>query len=217
MFSDAKAEAMPLTEANKTVIVLREHRILIYCVTKVAASSIKAAVLKALGLIGSDVPDLKLIHHHPDLKMAFPYETENSDYLKVGIVRNPAARLVSCWADKVNRTNIGPNLQRYGFKPHMPFDEFIDTVCRNIRADVHFYPQSEMIGKHMDFVGRFENLENAWREIRRLCQHKGLQLDELPKLNSSQHVDWQSYYDRRLSVLIRSHYHEDFIRFGYLG
>jgi hypothetical protein len=63
----------------------------------------------------------------------------------------------------------------------------------------------------VDFVGRFERLEQDFRHI---CQTLNLDV-KLPRLNQSPHRDYRSYYDSLTRELVATHFREDIEAFGY--
>ena len=78
-------------------------------------------------------------------------------------------------------------------------------------------PQSEQLVMGdgtlaMDFVGRYENLQESLNAI--LSKLK-LEPIELKVRNRSDHASYQSYYDDELRDWVASFYKEDLQRFGY--
>ncbi len=84
--------------------------------------------------------------------------------------------------------------------------------------DYHTLPQHmgieafEEIGGKIDFLGKFETLEQDFEKIR----HR-FDLPPLRHANQSagQHEDWRDYYTPKTARLIYQKYREDFERFGY--
>ena len=63
----------------------------------------------------------------------------------------------------------------------------------------------------VDFVGRYENLHHDLEKIANI-----LHLDvSLPRLNSSQHKDYRSYYNKRSKDLVAKYFQKDIEIFGY--
>lgn len=70
----------------------------------------------------------------------------------------------------------------------------------------------EVLNKKMDFVGKFENLENDWEYV---CSQLNIN-DKLPKRNQSSHKTWAEYFqDTDLRNLAYKIYKQDFIQFKY--
>ena len=178
--------------------VLDKWKCVFFCIPKAANTSIKAALLKAMGYKVS--PDID--HRHPALNVSrTKYIAEHCrDYSKFAIVRNTWDRLVSCYEQKICTERVDTQgFKTYGFYRDMPFADFIDKACRNPYANVHFFPQLDAISYHglvlPDFIGFFHNLSDDWAEIQRRCE---LSLDDLPHYNESDHVGYRKYYTREI-------------------
>ncbi len=63
----------------------------------------------------------------------------------------------------------------------------------------------------VDFVGKFENLDEDFRSI---CQKVGISA-RLPHINKSKRTDYRDYYDSETRDLTAQLYAEDIERFGY--
>lgn len=79
-----------------------------------------------------------------------------------------------------------------------------------------FQPQVEWLKDDkdeisLDKIGRFENLEDDFREI---SSHLGVDVP-IPHLNKSKKADYRTYYNTVTYDIVRSWHHEDLITFGY--
>ena len=63
----------------------------------------------------------------------------------------------------------------------------------------------------VDFVGRFETLDAAFAQV---CRRIGTTV-RLPRLNSTVHADYRSYYSDRLADEVGRYFAADAARFGY--
>ena len=149
--------------------------------------------------------------------------------------RNPFSRLVSAFQSKYSPIKFNqkgePILLRFGAgliqlsKGHQirHFDELVETLFHipPFYVNGHFAPQSYLIdafldkGGHMDFIGRFENLDKEFEPIR-----KKYNLRALPHINQSQNryknkSSWCDYYNLKTAHMVYEFYKEDFKRFGY--
>jgi hypothetical protein len=126
--------------------------------------------------------------------------------LRWTVIRHPAARLVSCWHNRIHdqsklETSGGPILRQF---TGMSFSDFVTAVCAQAdvrEMDEHYAPQVEMLTVEgepiVDEIYRLETLEAEWP---RLQERFGL--PELPHLNRSEHEPWTNYYDAKLRRLV---------------
>lgn len=141
-------------------------------------------------------------------------------YFKFTIVRNPWDRLYSAWRflksgglNRKDREWAAQNLS-----PYPDFESFVGKWLSpdSLHEYMHFYPQSDFLrvnGKHfpIDFVGRFENLEEDFQFIcRKLSIESSLQL-----LNRSSPVDYREAYTDEMREVVADVYVEDIDTFSY--
>ncbi len=194
----------------KQFLVNREHRF-IYCyVPKVACSSLKLWFLRVAGIA---VP-LNAQEAHAFLDKNFSLAAmssaqadellRSSDYYRFAFIRNPRARLVSAYLDKIVEANDpGPCVMKQFQKGRpwqlrkrlryewlkiktgsgvdrqqgMTFREFVHLVARQSpqQLDPHWRPQTQILGDvPMDFVGLMEHMTEDFAHV---CQQLGLEND----------------------------------------
>jgi hypothetical protein len=139
------------------------------------------------------------------------------------VVRNPFARALSAYVDKVaNDPVVWPIfLKRFGLKPtvgkkELSFADFLGliAVAHDDILDGHFRPQCRNLLLPLAkpvFVGFVENMAavGAFLESRAIPFR-----DE--RMNASRSDEQLgAVYDRRTAVLVRNRFAEDFARFGY--
>ncbi len=144
-------------------------------------------------------------------------------------VRNPFARLVSCYESKFHtdqtknrkamaRRSLDFDHYLHGYMKRDPsFPEFVEQVVSiPWRLDNnHFCSQYRKIvekdGKpKVDFIGRFENLEEEYKPIQEKYGFAPLKV-----YNKSEHGDWRDYYTTDLAKKVYSKYKKDVKYFGY--
>lgn len=137
---------------------------------------------------------------------------------KFGFVRNPYDRLVSLffYLKKIRLEEVPEALS---------FDEFCRMVARGEYPPVGLYnhkgisqcnpmtgwligPDGRLI---VDFLGRFENLEE---DLRTVCRTIGIP-DEIPHENRTQHRHYREYYTPETRAIVEKVYRGDLDRFGY--
>ncbi len=223
-------------------IVSEKYRF-VYCfIPKVACTSIKTAIAPLFGIdtTGMEIPRKNQIRRYIIHEVFYRSEHQitkkqliegldgpYSGFFKFGFVRNPWARLVSCYSDKI----IGEGFVKGGFVGmgekgistfyrNMPFDEFVEAVYAtpDVKADIHFRSQHWNMchrrGAYIaDYIGRFENLAEDFSHVE---EQIGVKL-ELPHMLHSRKDErhYTRYYTNKLRDLVGERYRTDVELFGY--
>ncbi|MCV6592612.1 MAG: sulfotransferase family 2 domain-containing protein [Silicimonas sp.] len=124
---------------------LPEHRISVISTPKCASSSL----LKLLGpLLREDVDRVRAPQRIWKSYSVGPRELWDlkPDRFIVATVRNPWARVVSHYKDKVV-AQLHDRLEQYGFRKGMPFEDYLDLIDRDydIIKDFHVKRQVDML------------------------------------------------------------------------
>lgn len=154
---------------------------------------------------------------------------EYSDWTTFSFVRNPYARLVSTYCQKIHAEpvthgNIVEGVHHRFLELNLPmragmsFNEFADVACDfdDDHTEKHLKSQTHHLCRHgqllPDYVGRLENRAQDWA---RLITPLGLR-HELPHLNRSRHRHWSEFYGSdALRQRVADRYRSDFEQFGY--
>jgi chondroitin 4-sulfotransferase 11 len=220
-------------------IVSDEHRFVYFVVQKVACSSIKTALLPFFNLetegralvredgttavheVFAESPhELRRDHFLVNLE-AGRYD----GYFKFAFVRNPWDRLVSCYLQKFAP---GGRRLRYG-SPHkdklyqgMTFAEFVEAIhsIPDKEANSHFRSQHVAVcgedGTPMvDFVGRFESLEEDFGFVVGEIGAPRLKLPHLTRSLSRGERPYRDFYDGELAEKVGERFRKDAELFGY--
>lgn len=228
---------------NAHIDVLPEQRIIYICVPKNASSRIKMTLSSLLGrtvnseweanrraLSGLKSPKrvgLSVFHHI----------ATDPQSLRFAFVRNPYARLVSCWLNKfcdIPLIAANPSVRSYlAWREHndlslpegptstLSFDRFIDfaTTTAKERVDAHWHLQAgllDMPGIDLNLIGRVEYFA---RDFMRVLDHAQasdtLRADAIKPVNPSANGNWQNYYTSRLAERVYKTYEIDFDWFEY--
>ena len=138
------------------------------------------------------------------------------NYFKFAFVRNPWDLLVSLYFHYV-RINC----------MHLTFEEFLgqtlaikDPFSRgDNKYDLHYNSLTNMDwvadengNQLVDFIGRFENLQEDFNTI---CDKIGIPRQELPHKNKTNHKHYTEYYDDETRDLVEEKYAKDLEYFGY--
>lgn len=177
-------------------------------ITKTAGTSI----VDALGLP---------FRHHEDytiFRAANPVLFTKS--FKFCFVRNPYSRAVSTYLYLKNggagKTDV--ELCEYIRENSTDFGSFVENILNQdiIHTQFLFKPQFTFVCDFkfrimMDFVGRFENIEEDWKHITTKIKIK----KPLDKLNSQNEYNYKDYYTEKSAQIIYSLYKKDFELFNY--
>ncbi len=137
---------------------------------------------------------------------------------KFTFVRNPFARVVSCYKNKIEGRE--KSKLRYfkviGLEKDYGFETYVKSICEipDEWAERHFATQYFQVYKQgkciVDYIGKFENLLEEYEVIRTKYG-----LDPLEHKNSSSKYDYRDYYTEELVNLVYRRYKIDFETFGY--
>ena len=181
-----------------------EYKAIIFRIPKVANSSFKILF-----------PHFATKNKEKDLFETKKILGEKYDsYLKFAFVRNPWDRIVSCWSNKTTDH----------FKLHYPqstftqatnksFDFFIDLLKKGaFGEDRHIVSQVFFIPPDIDFIGKFENLQQDFGIV---CDKIGIPKRYLPHKNKTIHKHYTEYYDDKTREFVAEKYAKDIEFFGY--
>jgi len=181
------------------------------------------AVRSALGVKLNDANKHFLAR---ELKQVYG-EATWAECFKFAFVRNPWERLVSWWSmidggrDPSGATPAPNNFFSYVLQRARSFEEFIshctdeiiDTDGRkHILRNQIDYLVDENGAVIVDFVGRFERLQDGFDEV---TARLGLARTELPRINTSRHGPYTDYYTPAMADAVGRLYAQDIERFGY--
>lgn len=199
-----------------SAIILPQHKLVYVPVPKVANRSLKAALADFAAKPYTDPHDAGW-QFIPLSRLAGLDGT-----FRFTFVRNPLDRLLSCYAQKIalyaRQMELPLLFWRYGgrFDPQMSFAEFVTAVANipDHLADRHFRSQHTFLyhkGQRLvDFVGRYEQLEEDWTLLSRQVG-----FGPLPHYNPSPHKPYPEMYTPELARLAAARYEEDIALFGY--
>ena len=182
-----------------------EYKFYFTHIPKTGGTSIKKALLPyanpgQLTFNGEKVNDG--VGFHPHVKLTRARAIQYSTYFKFSIVRNPWARHASLWkflTGRGRRSVAG-----------LSFPQYIEAVCN---GNHHYSINQVDFGlKYMSFVGKFENLEGAFRQI---CQRTGVPENTLEHFKDQGDYSYRTMYNHKTRMLIEKHCSEDILQFEY--
>jgi chondroitin 4-sulfotransferase 11 len=121
---------------------------------------------------------------------------KQEEYFSFAFVRNPWDRIMSSYLYS----------KRLGYK--FTFKSFLDSID----FANHCKPQSFFINENIDFIGRFENLQEGFNEV---CEKLGFDAKQLPHENKTTHEHYTEWYTDENRKLIQDRYSEDIDTFNY--
>lgn len=171
-------------------LYIPEHDVCFQLICKAGNTSVKWCLIDSL--IGMDM-DKQAIAKDPALAWGFlPKEEIPRSALKIGFVRDPYDRLVSCYMDKICRNFHQGFIRRHPgvFHPDMTFPDFVDAVSGIPDwdgCDQHFrsFSYDLLPADELDVIVRMESFMDDWAAVHDMCMDRGLVLKPIGHKNQS--------------------------------
>ena len=205
------------------MIVSHRHRFIFFAVPRTATHAIRVALGPVLG--DDDWQQQSLTEqvrlpvtalarfNHGHLTLRQVQESLPPDlwrgYFKFAFVRDPYDRFVSACA-MLNKRNPGYRGRETAFmKRALTVPRFRQRVLVRPQLDM-LVDETGRLG--MDYVGRYETLQEGFGEV---CRQVGIAEIGLERSNVSEHDEYASYYDDELTGAVSAFYRRDFEALGY--
>lgn len=177
-------------------------------IPKVASTSIKAAMFDIEADGAEEIHSLAL-----EQRMSIAKARAKGIFLFT-VVRNPFARAVSIWRNRVYEPERLTRLTRI-FPEGMAFSDFAALLAEvGPKRDLHTMAQSALlVHRHelvVDMICRFERLGRDWAMLQKLYKLPGL-----PLHNASSPADYVDFYGAEEREYIKAVYAGDVRLFGY--
>lgn len=189
-------------------IILKQYKVIFFLSGKCANSSIKAAIKKMQGI---EKP-IHSGHEYIDACRAL----KKKEFLKIAVVRNPWARFVSCYCQKIVGPKPAQLVKMKNIYKGMPFDDFVKEVCRLPRdiGEQHIRLQTRTMLCKNEFVPewiiKLENIEWEWQRLQEI-----IPIPDLVPRNTTEHPHYSRYYNDETRELIGKRYSKDIKIFNY--
>lgn len=198
-------------------MINHKHKLIFIHIPRTGGTSIEKAILNnRSGWWGIHAPS-KHLNASIAKKIYQPYW---GDYFKFSFVRNPWDRMVSLLKyGKFYGVELGVEGELLIDKYLKKFNKVeYDTRFFNLKQFENFKqkPQSvymNILGEEMDFIGRFENLQEDFNNVCDLIKVNSQKLENLEK--SPQRGEYSSYYNHINKSIIKNKYLLDIEEFNY--
>lgn len=150
------------------------------------------------------------------------------EYFKFGIVRNPFDRMVSGyeWRRSVVKGWCEQDSDKGGNKNHFKeiasevdggFKQYVEKKCKEYNGQLRFFYSKGTKDCDVNFVGKFENLELAFKHIvKTILPNATDELCTLKKANASiRKKDYRSYYDEETRKIVQENCAKELEILGY--
>jgi len=205
-------------------IINHHYKVIYFPIPKVASSTVKRVLYQP----GENQDPSVKIHQIEFPKIKVGDMPKYQDYTRFAIVRDPYARMVSCYKDKIIRWSqwkgkLYPGFLRYNqimglklFNTEMSFIDFLKAINKlpNFLADEHIRSQYRFLPVKnnqllLDELIKLENME----PIKHIFYD--IPFDNLIQSNSTTSVKDEGYLTAEAKELIRKRYKKDFELLNY--
>jgi hypothetical protein len=216
--------ARTILDGPSALIISHRHKFIFFAVPKTATHTIREALRPHLGpddweqqVLFAETslpfPEIAALRHgHIGATEIAPHLDADiwRDYFKFGFVRNPFDRFIStCFFFNRDNPNFAASAMAF-MKERLSRRRFQQRVLVRPQHLQLCGSDGEIA---LDFVGRYENLQQSYDTI---CERLGLPSTELGRKNESKHSRYVDYYqDDDLRKQVADFYAEDLRRFAY--
>lgn len=206
------------------MLISQKHNFIFIHIYKNAGTSISRALIpycsnpiqlfahRLLKRVGISKLNPMPYHKHIDASSMIQdmgYDTFKS-YFSFAVVRNPWDWNVSLYNYVLKSKD---HHQHEYVKKLKNFDEYIRNKCKKPQTTFQKdFIYSKSGKKLVDYIARFENIDNEFEVI---CQQIGIKIKKLPHLNISNMTHYRDYYSDETRELIRQTYQADIELFDY--
>jgi len=204
-------------------MISHKHKFIFIHLPKCAGTSVEQALYNYASDISDIISGYKVNERHKqwyintkNLRNEHLFDSINKhiDYFKFTFCRNPYDRLVSTYeffnlseryitfSNFINDSKLFENVKN-----------IVDQdFCLNTNFEYHLLPGSYFIKHGVDFIGRFENLQQDFDIV---CDKIKIPRQQLPHKKQSNHKHYTEYYDDETREIVAERYVKDIKYFGY--
>lgn len=156
---------------------------------------------------------------------------KNPGVVRFCVVRNPYARIVSAWADKVRQKEPGYSIMwqkiasYFGYSPSVSpsfanFVKFITDIEKVNNCNIHWRGMTYLLLPDLIKYTHILHTESLSADLAQVFNVISPDLDseiilKKFKTNECLPVNWRDYYDEEIANRVAGFYKEDFQQFGY--
>ena len=187
-------------------MIIKDKKLIYIHINKCAGCSIESFFL------GQAIADHRVIM---DLEDSLGSK-ELNDYFKFSFVRNPWDKTVSFYNfhKKFNVLDTSSGLKNFLLAhPSSWMPKNGSNYSHSMRSSNQIDWLTDSNGEvRMDFIGRFENLQEDFNIV---CDKIGIPREQLPHKNKTKHKHYTEYYDDETKQIVAERYAKDIEYFGY--
>ena len=201
--------------------ISHKYKFVFIAIPKTGSTTIRKVLDQYSDVISVGDRNSPYIHHTSAYKLKKHFEEVGwnwDEYFKFAFVRNPWDRLVSSFNyqkkvvhEKEKYGIDNPNYEDYKrFTKDNNFSSWMNPPLKmgpNFKALV-----DESNNFLMDFIGKFENLQEDFNTI---CDKIEIPQQKLPHKNKTNHKHYTEYYDEETRQLVAKKFAKDIEYFGY--
>lgn len=198
--------------------ISHKHKFIFFAPPKTASSSVRKSLNPFSDIRSCGVVDSELYYHVKPTKLKIYFKNQNwnwKNYYKFAFVRNPWSRLVSKWNYRVrSASESGSESFRQNSIKFVEKNKTFGEYIRNIKSPNLCYSwiYDRSGNQLVDFVGKFENLQEDFNQI---CCEIGIPKQQLPHANKTKHTHYTEYYDDETIEIVAKKFSKDIEYFNY--
>lgn len=144
------------------------------------------------------------------------YKKEWNEYYKFSFVRNPWDRIVSSWSRTIAKGSNWFDYKKIDKDKYFNgaiLTRFKPFIIKNkFWMQVHFKPQIKWLHPSLDFIGKYENLDD---DLKKVFNDNSIEWSNRGNFYKSYHRPYQEYYTPETKHIVQTVYKEEIKRFGY--
>lgn len=186
------------------MVISHKHKFIFLEKPKVASCSIRVALQK--------ISDVRWVHdkgkRHGGIKVSLKHFPESANYFKFAFTRNPWDLELSYY---IWLKSMSGHKKRYQ-ENSITFEEHINSKMFNKMPTFLSFSSFFKGQINVDFVGRFENLQEDFDKI---CSQIGIPSQTLSTRNKTKREHYSSYYNKETMNMVAKKHEKDIEIFGY--